>query len=178
MGKALIFCGIKHCGKSTLGKTLARMMQVRFCDTDEMLEEKWQCSCRELFKSVGEEEFRRRESDLLKEIPEPEELCIISLGGGALLKEENLPVLQKLGHIIWCDVDDAAAFERVTANGLPPFLAQAQDPFAEFKKLNLSRRKIFAAVSALRFEAEKEKTPQENAKKLKALLLEKGLIGK
>jgi shikimate kinase len=38
MGNALIFCGIKHCGKSTLGRTLARQLGIPFTDTDEMLE--------------------------------------------------------------------------------------------------------------------------------------------
>ena len=176
MGKALIFCGIKHCGKSTLGKALAALLKVPFKDTDELLEEKYQCSCRELFKREGEEKFRRFESELLISLPPGEEMQIISLGGGALLKSENLPVLQNLGKIIWVDVDDITAFERISRNGLPPFLAEAPDPFAEFKMRNAQRRAIFEKAASLRFEAPGCNAPRENAAKLKELLIEKGMI--
>lgn len=177
MGKALIFCGIKHCGKSTLGKTLARMLDIPFRDTDEMLEEKWQCSVREMYKSAGEETFRRRETELLKSLS-AETPQVISLGGGALLKEENIPLIQTLGTIIWCDVDDRVAFERISRKGLPPFLAQAPDPFEEFQKRNKERREIFSAVCSLPFSPREDKSPMENCGELRKLLLEKGMIEK
>ena len=151
MGKALIFCGIKHCGKSTLGKAVSELLALPFRDTDEMLEERFHLTVRELYKSVGEEEFRRRESELLSSF-EAETPQVISLGGGALLKSENVPVLQTLGKIIWCDVDDRTAFERIEKKGLPPFLAQAADPFAAFRSSNESRRAVFSAVSSVRFD--------------------------
>ncbi|MBQ9753534.1 MAG: hypothetical protein IJV93_02150 [Lentisphaeria bacterium] len=177
MGKALIFCGIKHCGKSTLGKAVSEQLALPFRDTDEMLEERFHLTVRELFKSVGEEEFRRRESELLSSL-EAETPQVISLGGGALLKAENVPILKKLGKIIWCDVDDRTAFARIIKKGLPPFLAETADPFATFQNSNQSRRAIFGAVCSLRFEPQKTNSPAENAKKLCELLFEKGMIEK
>ena len=176
MGKALIFCGIKHCGKSTLGKALAALLKVPFTDTDELLEEKHQCSCRELFKQKGEEEFRRLESELLSALPPADKVEIISLGGGALLKDANFPILQRLGSIIWIDVDDITAFERISRNGLPPFLADAPDPFAEFRKRNALRRQLFEKAASLRFEARSTLAPRDNALALRELLIEKGMI--
>ena len=52
MGKALIFCGIKHCGKSTLGKAVSELLALPFRDTDEMLEERFHLTVRELYKSI------------------------------------------------------------------------------------------------------------------------------
>ena len=170
MGKALIFCGIKHCGKSTLGKAVSEQLALPFRDTDEMLEERFHLT-------VGEEEFRRRESELLSSF-EAETPQVISLGGGALLKAENVPILKKLGKIIWCDVDDRTAFARIIKKGLPPFLAETADPFATFQNSNQSRRAIFGAVCSLRFEPQKTSSPAENAKKLCELLFEKGMIEK
>ena len=69
MGKALIFCGIKHCGKSTPGRITACKLKLPFCDTDLLLEEQFHDSVRNLFRQWGEEEFRRRESELLKALP-------------------------------------------------------------------------------------------------------------
>ena len=170
MGKALIFCGIKHCGKSTLGKAVSEQLALPFRDTDEMLEERFHLT-------VREEEFRRRESELLSSL-EAETPQVISLGGGALLKAENVSILKKLGKIIWCDVDDQTAFARIIKKGLPPFLAETADPFATFQNSNQSRRAIFGAVCSLRFEPQKTNSPAENAKKLCELLFEKGMIEK
>jgi shikimate kinase len=174
MGKALIFCGIKHCGKSTLGKLTAQSLLIPFKDTDEMLEERWQCSVRELFKAVGEEEFRRRESALLAALPGTEQ--VISLGGGALLKKENEPVIRELGTVIWCDVPDEIAFERIKKGGLPPFLAEAPDPFAEFQFRNKSRRETFSRVAHVKFTPDSGAAAQKNAETLLEMLQNKGFI--
>lgn len=172
MGKALIFCGIKHCGKSTLGRVTARLLQLPFCDTDLLLEEQFGASVRDLFRQWGEEEFRRRESELLKGLPEKE--CVISLGGGALLREENHASVLKLGTLIWCDVPDEVAFERVSRKGLPPFLAQAPDPFKEFVLSNRRRRETFSRLCHIRFSPSPEKKPEENCKMLLKVLKCKG----
>ena len=176
MGKALIFCGIKHCGKSTLGKLTAAMLQIPFCDTDELLEKEYQCSVRELFKAVGEEEFRRRESTLLAALPHT--FQVISLGGGALLKKENAPLVQALGTVIWCDVPDETAFERIKKGGLPPFLAEAPDPFAEFQFRNKGRRETFSQVAHVKFTPRSGATAEENAQMLLEMLQNKGFIKK
>ncbi|MBE6386078.1 MAG: hypothetical protein E7048_10525 [Lentisphaerae bacterium] len=174
MGNALIFCGIKHCGKSTLGKTAAQQLQRPFYDTDLLMEEKSGTSVRELFKTLGEDEFRRFESALIRELPVGE--CVISLGGGALLKEENHAPLQKLGTLIWCDISDEIAFERISRNGLPPFLAEASDPFDEFCRRNRSRRETFSRVCQVRFSPSALKTPAENVGDLFELLKTKGIL--
>lgn len=175
MGEALVFCGIKHCGKSTLGQTLARVLDIPFCDTDGLLEEKFQTSVREFFKAHGEEAFRACETQLLKELS-GEKLQVISLGGGALLKEENRALVKDLGILIWCDIDDETAFQRVLQGGLPPFLAQAADPFEEFRSRNCGRRATFAGCCDLRFAPDPEKTPEENVSNLLEILREKGIL--
>ena len=176
MGKALIFCGIKHCGKSTLGKLAAELLEIPFCDTDELLEKEYNSSVRELFKALGEEEFRRRESALLAALPGTEQ--VISLGGGALLKKENAPVIRALGTVIWCDVPDEIAFERIKKGGLPPFLAEAPDPFAEFQLRNKSRRETFSQVAHVKFTPESGVPARKNAQMLLEMLQNKGFIKK
>ncbi|MBR2373872.1 MAG: hypothetical protein IKA87_06540 [Lentisphaeria bacterium] len=175
MGNALIFCGIKHCGKSTLGKLLAQNLGISFADTDDLLGSANRASVRELFKLWGEDEFRRRESALLKSLSAAERQ-VISLGGGALLKAENIPAVKALGSVIWCDISDEAAFARIAAEGLPPFLEQSADPLEEFKLRNRSRRETFETVCDLRFIPDTDAPPEQNVLKLQQLLLEKGII--
>lgn len=175
MGKALVFCGIKHCGKTTLGKGLARALEIPFADTDELLEQTCGSGVRELFRAWGEEGFRRRETALLKGLSASERR-VISLGGGALLKEENFPIVKALGSVIWCDVSDETAFERISAGGLPPFLEGFADPLAEFRERNRRRRETFAAVCDVHFVPDPALLPEENLLKLQLLLREKGII--
>ena len=151
----------------------AKLLNLSFCDTDLLMEERYSNSVRELFKEWGEEEFRRRESELIRTLPEGP--CVISLGGGALLKEGNHAPLKQMGTLIWCDVSDETAFERISRKGLPPFLAQAPDPFEEFKERNRSRRETFARLCDVKFSPDPAKTPAENSKGLLEVLKEKGI---
>ena len=175
MGKAFVFCGIKHSGKSTLGKNLARLLTIPFCDTDELLEQQYSTSVRELFKSRGETEFRRLESALLKNLS-PATGQVISLGGGALLKAENTAIVRGLGTVIWCDVPDETAFQRILLKGLPPFLAGEADPFEAFCNNNKQRKQTFEKVCHIHFQPEPEKSPEENALSLLGMLKQKGII--
>ena len=175
MGKALIFCGIKHCGKSTLGRSLAGILGIPFSDTDLLLEKENGKGVRELFREWGEDEFRRRETLLLKKLSAAE-IRVIALGGGALLRPENVPVVKALGTLIWCDVSDETAFERIAAEGLPPFLEQAADPMEEFRSRNRSRRETFSAVCDLRFVPEPDASIEHNVLKLQQQLMGKGII--
>ena len=171
----MILCGIKHCGKSTLGRGLARSLNIPFCDTDELLEKAEGVSVREFFRRAGEEAFRRRESEVLKSLSgEPRR--VIALGGGALMKEENASVVGKLGTLIWCDTDDETAFRRIARKGLPPFLADAADPLGEFRTRNRERRALFARLCNVRFVPEKSLTAEQNVQALRSQLQEKGII--
>ena len=53
MGSALILCGIKHCGKSTLGRGLAALLRIPFSDTDELLEKALGVPVRTFFREAG-----------------------------------------------------------------------------------------------------------------------------
>ena len=68
MGSALILCGIKHCGKSTLGRGLAVQLGIPFRDTDELLEQALGMTVRAFFREAGEEAFRLRETEVLKSL--------------------------------------------------------------------------------------------------------------
>ena len=176
MGSALVLCGIKHCGKSTLGRGLAALLRIPFSDTDELLEKALGVPVRTFFREAGEAAFRLRETEVLKNLSgaSPQ---VISLGGGALEKEENASFVRELGTLIWCDTDDETAFKRVLRRGLPPFLADAPDPRKAFGELNRARRDLFARLCDVRFVPARGVRAEENVRNLRRLLQEKGIIG-
>ena len=176
MGNALILCGIKHCGKSTLGRGLAALLGVPFLDTDKLLEEALGVPVRTFFREAGEAAFRLRETEILKNLS-GESAQVIALGGGALEKEENASLVRGLGTLIWCDTDDETAFKRVLRRGLPPFLADSPDPRKAFGELNRARRALFARLCDVRFVPGPGLPAAENVRLLRRLLQEKGIIG-
>ena len=119
---------------------------------------------RQLYRELGEEDFRRLERDALAQLAERQGAMIVSLGGGALsnpfVTEE---LLSKLGEIIWLDIPDDIAWERVKANGIPPFLAQSDDPEAEFYRTNKLRTEVFARCAKWVIQPEAGDNPQRVA---------------
>ncbi len=169
----IFLCGIKHCGKSTLGKLLARFAKAEFRDTDAELEalyaarEGKSLSAREIFRSRGEEFFRRLEAEAVEAVLNLPPPLVAALGGGALENRFVDPArLKAAGKIVFLNVDENTAFRRVLRNGLPPFLADAPDPEAEFRARNAERRRRFSALADLRFDLGAETAPRTAAAKL------------
>ena len=138
----IVFVGIKHCGKSTFGKSLAKRWDCVFFDSDTELEKAFyqqsgsRCSCRDIFKILGEEKFREFESEVIRSLISGEQ-TVIALGGGAVSNPfVDVETLRQLGHIVWLDVADEIAYRRVERKGLPPFLAESADPFRSFCEMN------------------------------------------
>ena len=88
------------CGKSTIGYWLSKKIGYPLLDTDKYLEEKENRIISDIFSNEGEGYFRNLETKYLKELSEKEGL-IISTGGGAVKKKENIDILKKNGIIIF-----------------------------------------------------------------------------
>ena len=146
--RSIVICGIKHCGKTTVGKEIAAILDIKFADTDDLIVEKdgGKRTVREIFAAEGEEFFRKLEAAVLSELAESEQKMVIALGGGALSNAfVSEQVKEKLGFKVWLDTDDHTAFARITEKGLPPFLKDAADPEEAFKAMNVERKAVFAA---------------------------------
>lgn len=94
----IVLCGMPSCGKSTLGKELARRTGRRFVDTDEIVELQAGTDIPDIFAREGESGFRLRETAAIESIA-PEQGLVIALGGGAILKQENVRLLRLNGII-------------------------------------------------------------------------------
>lgn len=144
----IVLCGIKHSGKTTVGKEIAAILDIPFADSDDEIVrlDGGKRSVREIFRTDGEESFRRLEARALTALADSPERRVIALGGGALSNPFVPKILrERLGFKVCLDADDATAFHRIEEHGLPPFLADEADPFAAFVKMNGPRRELFAA---------------------------------
>lgn len=94
----LVLIGMPGSGKSTLGRLAARILSRPFLDADTIIAEKAGMSIPEIFAAEGEAGFRRRETEVLSELGKQSGV-VIATGGGAVLRQENLPLLRQNGWI-------------------------------------------------------------------------------
>lgn len=149
----IVLCGIKHCGKTTVGKEIAAVLDIKFADSDDLIVEKdgGRRSVREIFSADGEEAFRKLEAGVLNDLTKSKQRMVIALGGGALSNPFiSDDVKEKLGFKVWLDTDDHIAFSRIMAKGLPPFLKDADDPEQAFKEMNISRKAVLKSLCEVR----------------------------
>ncbi len=109
-------------GKSTIGRIIARRLEMPFVDLDEMIETAAGRKIREIFASDGEAAFRSMESAALARAV-ADAPAVIGLGGGALLKPENRAMAEAAGEILCFEADAATLEARVArAPGVRPLL--------------------------------------------------------
>ena len=97
--QTLALCGFMACGKTTLGRALARELGYAFVDTDELLFEKTRMTLGEMFAAGGETYFRDREHEVVCQAAKLEK-AVISTGGGVMTFERNALMLAEHAEII------------------------------------------------------------------------------
>ena len=100
--KNLVLIGLSGCGKSTIGKRLARKLRMPLLDTDTMIEKNSGRTIPDIFARDGEEGFRTMESACAREAAAYDG-AVISTGGGMILRGENMDALSKNGIIVFID---------------------------------------------------------------------------
>lgn len=98
----IVLTGMPGSGKSTLGRIVAEKLGAPFYDTDEEIVKKTGLSIKEIFEKKGEAFFRDLESETVEELSSVNG-CVISTGGGAVLREENVLSLRRNGRIFFID---------------------------------------------------------------------------
>lgn len=99
----IVLTGMPGSGKSTVGKLLG-LDGFSFLDTDEQIEKRCGCSIRSLIETKGEACFRDLESEVIREIASSG--CrILSTGGGAILREENVRYLRRNGRLFFLNAE-------------------------------------------------------------------------
>lgn len=147
----VVLAGMPGSGKSTVGKLL-NIEGFEFVDTDEEIEKRCGCSIKELIQEKGEAHFRALETEVIREVSSMN--CrIISTGGGAVLKEENVRALKRNGKLYFLNAD----LSRLQATDSRP-LSDTQEKLARLytERMSLYTGTADVVVPDLR-------TPQDEA---------------
>lgn len=98
----IVLTGMPSSGKSTIGKKLANELGMKFIDTDKEIEVSEGKTIPEIFAAVGERGFRDIETRVITEVSSKQN-CVISTGGGAVLREQNMTALKGNGSVYFVD---------------------------------------------------------------------------
>lgn len=98
----IFLVGMAGCGKTSLGRRVAKNLGKQFLDTDQYISEAMNMTVNEIYESVGEDFFRNAETAALVDLS-GREPCIISTGEGTVLNEENVAIMRNNGVIIFVD---------------------------------------------------------------------------
>lgn len=98
----IVLTGMPGSGKTEVGKRIAQKLGRPFLDTDVCIQEKTGKTPAEIIREQGEPAFRDIESAMIAEVAQQNEI-VISTGGGAIVRPENVDALRMNGKIFFLD---------------------------------------------------------------------------
>jgi shikimate kinase len=146
MAPKAVLVGMPGSGKSTIGRRLAKALDVPLLDTDVKIVETTGRTIADIFVE-GEAEFRRIEADVVRAAL-AEHDGIVSLGGGAITTPEVRELLS--GHtVIYLEISAAEGIRRTSGGTTRPLLAGG-DPGERFRQLMTQRIPLYRQVATVR----------------------------
>ena len=165
--KNLFFIGFMGCGKSTMARLLSEKMQMELVEMDETIETEAGMTINEIFENYGENHFRDLESQLIIRIMEKGG-AVVSCGGGAILRPENVENMKKNGKVIYFAATPETIYKRVRNSTNRPLLNGNMNIEHITNLMNQRLPRYEAAADITIFVDEKEKN--EVLEELKKIL--------
>ncbi|MEO7494338.1 MAG: bifunctional shikimate kinase/3-dehydroquinate synthase AroKB [Massilia sp.] len=137
--------GLMGAGKTTIGRLLARKLGKRFIDSDHEIEQRTGASIPWIFEIEGEESFRRREAEVIRDLTSQQGI-VLATGGGAVLNPANRACLQAGGQVIYLRASISSILLR-TANDKNRPLLQTADPRRRLEELMAQRDPLYREIA-------------------------------
>jgi shikimate kinase len=140
-GLLIALVGMPGGGKTTVGRQLARRLNVPFVDSDAVIESRIGTSIREFFDAKGEDAFRDEEQQAIAKLTS-EPPAVIATGGGAVLREANRSALKSSCTVVYLRSTPEELFRRMRHDTQRPLL-QVKDPLAKLRELHAQRHSLY-----------------------------------
>ena len=133
--------GFMGAGKTTLGKALAKDLNISFIDLDQYIERRYMKSVSQIFALKGEQGFREIESRMLREVGEFDDV-IVSCGGSTPLIGDNMEYMLQHGQTVYlkCDNDTLLRRLKVARSQRPLIASKTDEELAAFIESETKRR--------------------------------------
>ena len=134
-------------GKTTIGRILARKLGKRFIDSDHEIEARSGASIPWIFEIEGEDSFRRREAEVIRDLC-AEDGVVLATGGGAVLNARTRAMLAARGTVIYLRANVHSIMLRVANDKNRPLL-QTADPRRRLEELMAQREPLYREIARL-----------------------------
>ena len=145
----IVLIGFRGTGKSTVGRLLANRLERDFIDSDKHIENTTGKTIKNIFEEDGEEGFRKIEAGTIAELSK-EDNKIISAGGGAVLREENVNNLKNNGFLVLLEATQEIIHSRIVQDEKTtqqrPSLTD-KNPLDEIKHLIAEREPAYKSAA-------------------------------
>ena len=117
----LVLIGFKRCGKTHFANLLSQQLGIPKIDSDDLMLEKFpQKTISEVYNSLGENDFRKAELDVIESLKTAKD-CVISFGGGSV-HEKTLPIIDEIGNAVYLLLSKEEVITKLCADPLPAFI--------------------------------------------------------
>jgi shikimate kinase len=143
----IVLTGFMGTGKTAVGRELAKLLDMKLVDVDAEVEKSEKMKISRIFETSGEGHFRDLETAAIKRLAAGRNL-VISTGGGAVLREENMEVLRKTGIVFCLSASPETILSRTSGSKDRPLL-NVKDPLQRIGQLLESRRLCYQRAGAV-----------------------------
>jgi shikimate kinase/3-dehydroquinate synthase len=145
MSGSIFLVGLMGAGKTTIGRALAKKLNKRFVDSDHEIESRTGTTIPVIFEIEGEESFRKREADVIRELSAQQDI-VLATGGGAILRAETRAYLKQRGTVIYLRAGINQILQRTGRDKNRPLL-QTADPRRKLEELSRQRDPYYREVA-------------------------------
>ncbi len=146
----IFLVGLMGSGKTTIGRALAKRLNLRFVDADHEIEARTGATIPLIFEIEGEASFRQREADVIRDLT-AEQGIVLATGGGAVLNEQSRRYLHERGTVIYLRASVNSILQRTSHDRNRPLL-QTADPRARIEELSKQRAPLYEEVAHITIE--------------------------
>ncbi|MHB1604902.1 MAG: shikimate kinase [Leptospirales bacterium] len=158
--RQIILVGPRGAGKTTIGHALARNLDLPFYDTDRLVEEYLGEPIAQFWGREGEACFRKKESEIVRRIPNLPP-GVVATGGGVVLDQDNRKCLRECGMIFYISLRPESLVSRLQNGwGVRPRLMKSLSLEEEVREVLLKREPIYKEVSDYIVSADGQGIPQ------------------
>jgi shikimate kinase len=154
---SLSLVGMPGCGKSTVGRHLARQLDLQFVDSDSEIERRIGQPIRDYFEQHGEEAFRDVEQEVIDQLS-GQPGTLLATGGGAVLRPSNRDALHSRTQVFYLRSTPEELFRRLRHDTHRPLL-QVSDPLRKLRELYRERDPLYRRAAHFVVESARPSVP-------------------
>jgi shikimate kinase/3-dehydroquinate synthase len=145
VGGNIFLVGLMGAGKTTVGRALAKRLNKRFIDSDHEIEARTGASIPLIFEIEGEQSFRQREAEVIRDLTAQDDI-VLATGGGAILNADSRGYLKSRGTVIYLRASVNSILQRTSHDKNRPLL-QTADPRKTLEDLSRAREPLYKEVA-------------------------------